>query len=327
MGLRAGVRLNELQNELASQLKHSPPAAFNKLCYPSSGAWNAIGAAAASARLLQLSRGQTREALGISEYCGPRSMMMRCISSPTMLKDGAGMGAFAGVSAAILAKKGFTGAPAETVDESSPWDSIGENFMLNEQVIKKFAVCYWSQAAMQGALDCLRALGLEPSDTTAGQVQSVKVDTFSKGVSLNHPYPSSTEVAQYSLQFSVAAAMVHGVVGAKEVMDLTNMVVITLSEKIKAEEKREYTEIYPHQFLADVEVKLNDGRCHKVEGVLPPWPKSDFPEEEDVKEKFFTNVTQVLSFRRARDLYSRITDLENLTAQQVGELLDQLERE
>jgi hypothetical protein len=35
-----------------------------------------------------LDRRVTREALGIAEYHGPRSQMMRCIDHPTMVKDG-----------------------------------------------------------------------------------------------------------------------------------------------------------------------------------------------------------------------------------------------
>jgi 2-methylcitrate dehydratase PrpD len=58
--------------------------------YHTSGAWNAVGCAALGARALGLKREQTRHALGIAEYYGPRSQMMRCIDHPTMVKDGSG---------------------------------------------------------------------------------------------------------------------------------------------------------------------------------------------------------------------------------------------
>src|SRR5215472_1420762 len=45
--------------------------------YHTSGAWNALGCAAVCARALGLSEEQTRHALGIAEYHGPRSQMMR----------------------------------------------------------------------------------------------------------------------------------------------------------------------------------------------------------------------------------------------------------
>src|SRR6218665_3331633 len=93
--------------------------------YHTSVAWNALAAAALAARLLPLDIQQTREALGIAEYHGPRSQMMRCIDHPTMVKDGSGWGCMAGLSAGFLAQRGFTGAPALTLEQPAAqvyWD-------------------------------------------------------------------------------------------------------------------------------------------------------------------------------------------------------------
>ena len=73
--------------------------------YHTSGAWNALGCAAVAARLLGLSADATRHALGIAEYHGPRSQMMRCIDHPTMVKDGSGWGAFAGVTRGLSRRR------------------------------------------------------------------------------------------------------------------------------------------------------------------------------------------------------------------------------
>ena len=67
---------------------------------------------------------QLRHALGIAEFHAPRSQMMRCIDYPTMLKDGSGWGAMAGVSAAYLAADGFTGAPARFASRAISQQSI-----------------------------------------------------------------------------------------------------------------------------------------------------------------------------------------------------------
>ena len=96
--------------------------------YHTSGAWVAVACAALGARMLGLDRARTRDAIGIAEYHGPRSQMMRCIDHPTMLKDGSGWGAMAGVSAAYLAADGFTGAPAITIegdDVADLWGDLG----------------------------------------------------------------------------------------------------------------------------------------------------------------------------------------------------------
>ena len=77
-----------------------------------SGAWNALGCAAIGARLLDLDRERTRHAFGVAEYFGPRGQILRSCDYPSMVKDGSSWGAHAGVSAALLARDGFTGAPA-----------------------------------------------------------------------------------------------------------------------------------------------------------------------------------------------------------------------
>ena len=84
--------------------------------YHTSGAWTAVGVAAAIARMLGCDAEQIRHAAGITEYHGPLSQMMRCIDFPTMLRDGVGWGAPSGVTAAYLAREGFTGAPALTCE-------------------------------------------------------------------------------------------------------------------------------------------------------------------------------------------------------------------
>ena len=131
-------------------------ALHNTACdYHTSGAWNALGVAALVARRLGLNREQTRHALGIAEYHGPRSQMMRCIDYPTMLKDGSGWGAMAGVSAALLAQANFTGAPALTVESDEVnviWQDLGSSWQITRQYFKPHAVCRWAQPAIEAAL-------------------------------------------------------------------------------------------------------------------------------------------------------------------------------
>ena len=143
--------------------------AQHRICcdYHTSGAWNALGAAAIGARRLKMDAGQTREALGIAEYHGPRSQMMRCIDFPTMVKDGSGWGAMTGVSAALLASDGFTGAPALVVESDKVadlWADLGQRWCLTEMYFKPYPVCRWAQPAVEAALGLIRQHGLKPAD-------------------------------------------------------------------------------------------------------------------------------------------------------------------
>jgi 2-methylcitrate dehydratase PrpD len=84
----------------------------------SSGSWVSLGCSAMLCRLLKLSCDCTAHALGIAEYYGPRSQIMRSVDYPTMLKDGLGQGALVGISSALLAQLGFSGSPAVTMTKT-----------------------------------------------------------------------------------------------------------------------------------------------------------------------------------------------------------------
>ncbi|MFW6049324.1 MAG: MmgE/PrpD family protein, partial [Candidatus Bipolaricaulota bacterium] len=77
--------------------------------YRAGGSWGAVAAAGVSARLMGLSPAETLEALRIAEYNSPYIPIERGVKDPTMVKHGAGYGPVGGITAARLARKGFTG--------------------------------------------------------------------------------------------------------------------------------------------------------------------------------------------------------------------------
>ncbi len=219
--------------------------------YHTSGAWNALGCAAITARRLKLSPEQTRQALGIAEYHGPRSQMMRCIDHPTMLKDGSGWGAMTGVSAGLLASAGFTGAPALTVENEEVaeiWDDLGDRWLITEQYFKPFAVCQWAQPAIAGVLKLQKQHSFD-----LNTVRNIRVTTFHEATRLANPHPETTEDAQYSLPFPVAAALVHRQLGPAELsgQELHNPLVLRLAERVELVEDPSYSARFPAEMPGD----------------------------------------------------------------------------
>jgi 2-methylcitrate dehydratase PrpD len=227
--------------------------------YHSSGAWNALAAAAIGARLLRLDPNQTRHALGIAEYHGPRSQMMRCIDHPTMVKDGSGWGTLSGVNAAYLAQGGFSGAPALTVerdDVAVMWADLGREWRLLEQYIKAWPVCRWAHPAIEAALAPMRAHTL-----TSREIRSIEITTFHAAARLTHANPTTTEEAQYSLSFPVAAALVFGDVGADAISGaaLHDPEVLRLSNSVTTVESPEFEARFPAERWASVALTRHDG--------------------------------------------------------------------
>ncbi len=228
--------------------------------YHTSGAWNALGATALVARALRLSAPTTREALGIAEYYGPRSQMMRCIDHPTMVKDGSGWGAMTGVCAALLASSGHTGAPAITMEAdgvAAHWDDLGVRWAILEQYFKPYPVCRWAQPAVEAALSISRKQTLHPDD-----IAEITVTTFHEACRLATRHPTTTEQAQYSLPFAVAMALVRGQLGASEITGtaLDDTLVRRLTSGMILQEKTQYNERFPAERWAEVVIRLHDGR-------------------------------------------------------------------
>lgn len=277
--------------------------------YHTSGVWNALAAAALAARTLPLDGQQTREALGIAEYHGPRSQMMRCIDHPTMVKDGSGWGCMAGLSAGFLAQKGFTGAPAITVEdtEANPfWNDLGERWRILEQYVKPYPVCRWAHPAIDAALALRREHGFP-----GAQIRAVHVSSFHQATRLAHAQPATTEEAQYSLLFSVAAALTNGEVGIEAIMgdNLAHPEVLRLSHAIHATESPAFSARFPQERWASVSVELLDGR--RVEsGPTRAQGDPDLPlGAAAIRNKFRRSAGSVCESRHVMELEEHVDEL------------------
>ncbi|MCY3996936.1 MAG: MmgE/PrpD family protein [Rhodobacter sp.] len=276
--------------------------------YHTSGAWVALAAAAMGARVLGLGEALIREALGIAEYHGPRSQMMRVIDAPTMVKDGSGWGAMAGVSAAYLARDGFTGAPAislEAEDLADIWDDVGACWYIQDQYFKFYPVCRWAQPAAEAVMTLHRDHEFNHSDITA-----IRVESFHEAKRLN-AIPNNTEQAQYSLPFSVGAALVKGTIGVDEVMEpgLTNSDILRLTRMVEIEETDTFNAAFPARRFAQAHITLADGRV-LTSGVTEAQGDPENRVSHDViRDKFLRLSEPVMGRDKARALLAGIEAL------------------
>ncbi|MGB0507417.1 MAG: MmgE/PrpD family protein [Pikeienuella sp.] len=268
--------------------------------YHTSGAWNALGVVAMAARIRGLTDDQFRHALGTAEYHGPRSQMMREIATPTMLHDGSGWGAMVGISAAVLAEKGFTGAPAITLEaeEAAPhWADLGRFWQMDHQYVKPYPVCRWAHAA----IDATRALKLAHS-LTPDQIAKVEVRCFSEASQLFQTMPDTTSKAQYSLPFAVAIMLTHGRIGLEHISGdgLTAPDIADFLPRIQVSEHHRHSDRFPAGRWSDVTITLTDGRVlesgdtHARGG--PEVPLS----RDEVIAKFHEFAAPVLGEARAK---------------------------
>uniref|UniRef100_A0A7S2TL65 MmgE/PrpD family protein n=1 Tax=Lotharella oceanica TaxID=641309 RepID=A0A7S2TL65_9EUKA len=271
--------------------------------YHSSGAWNALACAVFCARILKLSKEQFSHALGIAEYYGPRSEIMRVVNIPTMLKDGSGQGAFVGLQAVLLAKEGFTGKGCPVVTKTSIshlYADLGKVWRLVKfHVYKKYAVCYWAQPSIAGTISVMKNNQIKPED-----VKSIVCHTFKEATGLQQGIPTNTEEAQYCILYPIAAAAYKGRVGPMEVdgaalkdpklLELAKKVKIVVDENLTSEagdpELKGKDTAAMTANIAWVEVTTKDGKTYKGHKARVPWDRlagEPAPGNKEISEKFF----------------------------------------
>ena len=291
--------------------------------YHTSGAWNALGVVALGCRLSGYDSEVLRQAMGIAEYHGPRSQMMREIANPTMLHDGSGMGAFVGVSATIMAARGFQGAPAITVEaeEVEPfWRNLGEEWTIEKNYIKPYPICRWAHAA----IDAVYAL-MQAHDFAADDVARVDVRTFHEAAQLFAGMPQTTSQAQYSLPFAVAVMLQFGSIGPEYVTGkgLRDPSVGELVKRIHFVEDERHSKRFPAARWSDVTLKLTDGRIFESGDIHarggPEAPMGD----KEIRAKFDAMTLPVLGSERSSNIWNEGQKLlkSNGSFKQFAELI------
>lgn len=228
--------------------------------YHTSGAWNALGVVAMAARLRGFTSEQVRQAMGIAEYHGPRSQMMREIANPTMLHDGSGWGALVGMSAAILAERGFTGAPAITIEAQAAaphWADLGQFWQVEHQYVKPYPICRWAHAAIDGVRAVMRDNALSHD-----RIQAIQINSFHQAACLYAGMPGTTSQAQYSLPFAVAVQAIYGRIGVEHISGtgLSDPAVAELMARITVTEFDRHNARFPEGRWADVSITTTNGR-------------------------------------------------------------------
>jgi 2-methylcitrate dehydratase PrpD len=248
--------------------------------------------------------------------------MMRDIDDPAMVKHGIGWGAMNGITSAELAQRGFTGVPSLFGFEAyRDWTAdIGEHYLIvNGLAWKRYACCAWDHAAIRGADQLIEAF-----DFNAEEIERVRVETFHETVRLGTDLPSTTEEAQFTLAWPLAAYIVDRQVGPGQILEavLGREDIRRLAKRIELIETEELNQLYrmacegdPRgKYASKVTIELHDGRVFEtgpVEGDInypqEPWT------EEDLEDKFRWLTGHVLGQKRIDALTDMIRAFEGLS--------------
>jgi aconitate decarboxylase len=193
-----------------------------------SAVFGVIAAAAAVSALRGLSQQQAANAIGIAaSMAGGVIANFGSMTKPLH----AGLAAEGGIGAAELAQAGLTASPdaldgkagllvalagAENTDVESACPADMDTTLLRVRPgIKKYPVCYAAHRVVDGVLDLARAHDVKPEDVAA---VDASISETTAGVLRQHA-PATLSEARFSLEFTVASALVHGALGIAEVSE------------------------------------------------------------------------------------------------------------
>jgi 2-methylcitrate dehydratase PrpD len=243
--------------------------------YHNTSLFGTLAAAAESAKLLSLDVSQTRAALGIAASMA--SGIMQNFGTQTKPLH-AGHASRCGITAAILAKKGFTGDPdileaargfvyvfgQEQADIKRISENIGKPLVIAEQGVRiKAFPCGWGNHP--ALLAILRLI--EKHDIKPEQVNAIEVTTASKPPGfLIRTRPQNGGEGQHSMQYSMAIALADRKVDLKSYSQemFSRPVVHDLMKKVKVTQHPELAglpvRLRGEVGFATVTLRLKDGR-------------------------------------------------------------------
>ena len=286
----------------------------------------AVAAAAAASRVLGLDDNQFRCALGIAAS-GAGGLRKNFGSMTKALH--AGQAAQRGISAAMLAARGFD-ADLDILDgqhgfldtfrghASTPWDAASIRFDVSQPLeitesgigIKQYACCGCSHTSIDVLLDLMNKFGFMHDQI--GKIDC-GVNRLVPGI-LIHRYAETGFQGKFSMAYSVAVAALDRQAGPPQfdddrtrrtdVQEMQKRVVMTVDPEIP---------VSHGVFPARVKVTLKNGTVHtgasnKARGMHPDLPLSD----AQVDEKFRLCASSILNTTKTNEALAMLRSLEKL---------------
>ena len=286
-----------------------------------------------AAKMLGLDWEKTQHAIGIASV---RCFTLGCAvaGTLTMMKNTVSpMATRAGVEAALLAEKGYTGPEGvlegkegmehcfgEAWDYAWITDDLGKRFMITDCGMKSYPIEALMHSPVSATLHLIRENSLKAED-----IEEVRIDSIARAADiLSDPAkydPQSKESADHSLPYCIAAALAEERVTPLEFKEdkLWDKRLRSQMAKVKVVANDEFEKAFPAKQCSRVTITTNDGKnfTHQVD-----VPKGDYRDPmtlDELQVKFDALAGPVMSESRRAELKQAVFDMENLA--DVGSLM------
>jgi 2-methylcitrate dehydratase PrpD len=302
------------------------PTHYEQGWHPTS-TFGTFGATATAASLLGLDGVETRQALSIAASM-PAGLKR---NFGTMTKPlHAGLAGRSGVTAALLARDGFTADDAAISGDRGFWDRYAEGRervsdppgtpwrLLDTGIsIKAYPCCYFTHTSVALAAELGDEYGLTPD-----AIERVETTTSrGAGDALVHPDPETGLEAKFSMEYALAAALVFDRVGlaAFEPAAIED----TEVQHVRDRASFHVDDSLPYKSNhARVVVETTSGERYERVLEEPPGTPANPLSESALKTKFLACATRVLDRPAAADAFDALRTLRS--QERVRDLLSLL---
>ncbi len=289
--------------------------------YHGSGSWAALGGAAGGALLLGIAPEEIDAVLGAAEYYGPMSPILRCTVHPSIVKDGAGAGAWAAGMAVAMHAQGLTGLPSLFVDEPrgrEQLSTLGSDWVMLRQYFKLYPTCRWTHAPVEGVARLRREHGFAARD-----VERIEVESFAETATLMTFPPRDSDGAQYCLPWALGAVLVDGELGLDQVLPgrLSDPAIREMGGRVSFSPAADLQARFPRECLARVRVHLRDGRTLQGPTMGARGDYTDPASDAELAAKFERLAGRTLGEAACRRLGEVLDTLDRRPAADLLDLL------
>jgi 2-methylcitrate dehydratase PrpD len=248
-----------------------------------------------------------------------------------------GWAAVGGITAAVLASKGFKAPsrpyegrfgffdthiqhPSASIDVGAELNSLGEVWELAETAIKPYPVCHFIHGCADAAIelysqiDAAEIAGVEaylPRDTMPIVAEPAAAKTN----------PTNEYEAKFSAPFVIATCLIKGAFGLADLMPaaLKDPVVLDLTRRVTC--KIDPDTAFPAYFSGGVRVTLKDGKSLFRHVRINSGAGERALDAETVSKKFLTSATLSVTLAQAERIRDAVLSLETHSAIEIAALL------
>src|SRR5215475_6300002 len=328
--------------EVAARLGAVAKGAFHQVGFHPTGLIGAFACALAAGRLMGLNEKQLVMAQGLTLSAGSGSL--------EFLEDGAwnkrfhpGWAAVSGITAAALARQGFVGAKRAYEGRFGLYAShlqghydpanlalatagLGQTWELQQVAVKPYPACHFVHACVDAASTLAREHKLDAReiDQVRALVPAEVVKTVCEPAA-NKRRPANSFDAQFSVPYTVAAALLRGQFSLDELEDdaLGDPDILALADRVQYEIDPATT--FPRHYTGEVIVTLRGGRTLRHREAINRGNGERPLSEADIIAKFRSNAARAVSQAKAQDIETSLLSLDQTA--DVGTLADRLTAE